>query len=63
MLASAQSEYGVGIQRITGEMDAADSLDCKDAAVCKELLRAAERIVTADRQRRGAWRLFLEDSI
>ena len=62
MFASAQSEYRIGIQRITGEMDASDALDCEDAAVCQELLRAAERIVALHSQRRGAC-LFSGESV
>ncbi len=37
--------YGVRIQRVAGEMDAADAFYRQDAAFCKELLRAAKCIV------------------
>ena len=44
-----QPFYGVRIQGVTGEMDAADAFYRQDAAFCKELLRAAKCIVSAGR--------------
>ena len=46
MFAPAQSEDGIGVQGIAGQMDAADPLYSEYASVCQKFLRPAERIIS-----------------
>ena len=49
VLSFPQFFNGLRVQGVTGKMDAADAFYGQDAAGCKELLRAAKCIVSADR--------------